>query len=318
MKRILFFILLPFIIKAQQTTQFSQYTLNKLGNNPAAAGVSLKTPIEFIMGQRTQWLGTGNGPKTGFLGINYTRIPKRSYKRWHNFGVYFEQDNAGAINSTSIFLSYAVHRRISSKLNASVGIFGGVRNYNVGLNSSQLSDPVVQKTNAQNGVWLMPDIYPGIRVYNRKSFYDLSVRQLSTPKIKRASKQIGGPSVLTPHIYFSAGRKIYYDRGFCFIPSMQVHGAFGKLPSIEGNLMINYRSFISVGAGMRNIDFAIFMLQARVFTNAVFGIAFDYSINRYNTVAPRTLEFMIGWTPYFDFKETDMKRHVSACPQFDY
>lgn len=314
---IIIFIFSFSVLKSQQTTQYTQFTFNKTGYNPAASGISLKSPLEAIVGTRSQWRDVHNGPKSNFAALNYTFIPKRSYRRWHNIGAYVEQDNAGVFVNMSYYLSYTIHLRLSSKLIASFGVFAGARQFSLGVSSLDKGDPAVLKSTTKD-VWGYPDVIPGMRLYSKKMFMDVCMKQTTVTKTAYNGKQLGNNSRLTPTLYFTYGRKIFYDKGFCFIPALNVHGTFSGIPSAELNLMVNYQSKVSAGMTIRNTDFMCAILQVRIYQNCVLGFAYDYSINKYNVAAPNTIEFMMGITPGFDFNDNTVRRQVSACPKMDF
>lgn len=300
-------------LRAQQLTQYTQFTFNKSGYNPAASGSSLKQPVELITGTRRQWTSLTNSPRSNFASFNYTFIPKRSYRRWHNVGAYVEQDNAGVFVNTAYYLSYTVHLRVTKKLIAAFGVYAGARQFGISLSSLDRNDPAVMRS--AGSVWAYPDIIPGLRLYNKKVFFDFSIRQLTTPKqAGYSSRQIGTGSKLPPHYYISAGRRIFFDNGFTFIPAVNVHAVYNTIPSVEANLMVNYRSRVSVGATVRNASFVSGILQLRILRNCIIGMAYDYSINKYRVAAPNTIEFMIGITPMFEFENKAPANNVAKCP----
>src|ERR1700752_1593608 len=92
-----------FVAFSQQTSQFTQFTFNKYGYNPAAAGTNINAKLETICGVRRQWVGFHGGPFSNFFSMNYTFKPERSYKRWHNAGVYIANDNAGVFQNYSMY-----------------------------------------------------------------------------------------------------------------------------------------------------------------------------------------------------------------------
>src|SRR4051812_21935012 len=92
---ILFFITAFLFSEAQQMAQYTQFTFAKYALNPAAGGTSLKSPYEFVVGARRQWTDINNAPKSTFFAGNYTFIPKRSYRKWHNVGLFVDQDQSG-------------------------------------------------------------------------------------------------------------------------------------------------------------------------------------------------------------------------------
>lgn len=302
---------------AQQTAQFTQFTFNKYGYNPAAAGTNINGKLEVVTGARKQWIGYPNAPATNFFSGNYTFKPERSYKRWHNAGVYIINDKSGIFQNFSFYGSYTLHLPLTNKLNMSVGVFAGVRRFSIAKGAISEFDPVYA---ASSDYFLSyPDFIPGIRLYNKKMFFDISVQQTYKNRQVQGDKQIGNKSVLTPHVYMSLGRKINYDNGFTVVPAANIHGTFTGIPSAEINLMAYYQSRIGLGATIRSANTACAILQVRIFKNMTAGFAYDYTINKFNSAYANTLEFMVGITPMFaSLVDKKGNHNVAKCPNFDF
>jgi hypothetical protein len=181
-----------------------------------------------------------------------------------------------------------------------------------------MSDPVYAAS-YPNFFFAYPDFIPGIRIYSKKMFFDVSVQQIFKVRQVQGDKQIGNKSVLTPQLYMSYGRKFKLDNGIMLVPALNVHSSFLNIPSMELNVMAYYRKRIGVGATIRNKDFISGILQVRILKNVVAGFAYDYSISRVHSVAPNTVEFMIGLTPMMTDKNADKASHsVAKCPNFDF
>ncbi len=304
-------------LSAQQTTQYTQFTFNRYGYNPAAAGTSFKSPFEIIIGTKRQWLDIDNAPKTNFFGANYTFIPKRSYRKWHNIGAYIDQDQSGVFANNSFLVSYTFHLLISKRLVAAFGVFAGARRFFISTNSLNPSDPAVAKS-ASNLV-AYPDVIPGFRLYNKKFFFDISLRQLTTPKQSNSEKQIGLNSKIIPHIYTSVGMRFFFDNNFSLVPSLNMHSTFNYIPAFQGNLMLNYGTRFGIGASVTGKNFVGGIFQIRFLKNAVVGIAYEYSINRMRVAAPNTIEFMMGIVPIFDTRDRFGKSsNVAKCPILEF
>jgi type IX secretion system PorP/SprF family membrane protein len=301
-------------LRGQQLVQYSQFNLNKYGINPAAAGSSLKSPYEILFGVRRQWTDMDNPPKTNFVGVNYTFIPKRSYRKWHNVGLYVDQDQGGVFSNNSLYASYTFHLLVSRKLVAAFGVFAGVRRFFVSVTSLNISDPAVAKSSVE--ILTYPDIVPGFRLYNKKFFFDVSVRQLTTPQQSGSQKQIGGPSKLLTHIYASIGRKFFFENShFALAPSLNMLTTLKYLPSFQGNLMLHYVDRFAVGVSVRGKNFVGAIVQVRFLKNATIGIAYDYSINKVRIASPHSFEIMMGVIPFSDATEKRGKsNNVAKCP----
>ena len=174
MKKNLLYIFIIFCLKVfcQQTPQFTQFTFNKYGYNPAAAGTNINSDLEVVIGFRQQWVGFAHAPGTNFLSANYTIKPQRSYKRWHNIGLLINKEKAGIFRNEGYYLSYTLHLPITNKYTMSFGIFAGVRNLAMDRGIISATDPVYTST-YPNYFFAYPDFIPGIRIYSKKIFFDV-------------------------------------------------------------------------------------------------------------------------------------------------
>jgi type IX secretion system PorP/SprF family membrane protein len=319
MKYLKFFILLIcFKGVCQQTPQFTQFTFNKYGYNPAAAGTNINSGFEVIIGMRRQWIGFEHAPNTNFLSFNYTIKPKRSYKLWHNVGFLLSKEQVGIYRNEGYYLSYTLHLPISKRYTMSFGLFAGVRNLAMDRNVISMSDPVYAATYS-GFFYAYPDFIPGIRIYSKKMFFDVSVQQLYKNRQVQGNKQIGNKSVLVPQLYTTFGRKFNLHNGITVVPALNVHSSFVNIPSMELNVMAYYGKRIGVGATIRNKDFISGIFQIRIFKNLTAGFSYDYSTNRLNSAAANSLEVMIGLTPMMtNMNESKGKRSVAKCPNFDF
>lgn len=303
---------------SQQTAQFTQFTFNKYGYNPAAAGTNINGKLEVILGTRKQWIGFNNSPFQNFLSANYTIKPERSYKRWHNVGFYMSKEKAGLFRNEGYYLSYTLHLPLTNKLNMSFGIFAGARNLAFDREFISKADPVYAST-SPGYFFAYPDFIPGIRLYSKKVFLDISIQQIYKNRQVQGGKQIGNKSLLAQQLYVSAGKKIFLDNGFVLVPAVNIHSSFINIPSMELNVMAYYRKRIGFGATVRNKDFISGIIQIRFLKNLTAGFSYDYSINKLNSTAPNSIEFMIGLTPMMSAMSGDKgKNSVAKCPNFDF
>jgi len=261
-------------------------------------------------------MGFDRAPASNFFSGNYTFKPKRSYKRWHNAGIYMNNERTGMFQNFSIYGSYTLHLPLSKKFNASFGVFIGARRFSVMKSFIPEGDPV--KPNSDVYLWAYPDFVPGFRLYSKKMFLDISVHQLYKNNQSQSNKQIGHKSALLQQYYISYGQRIFFDNGFVVVPAINAHSSFTSLPSIEFNLMAYYNKRIGAGVGIRSKNAATATLQIRVFKNSMIGFAYDYSINKIGSTAPNSFEIMYGITPFMNLEPNKIKNSVAKCPTFDF
>ena len=319
MKKITSIIILSVFVttaSAQQTLQYSQFMLNNYGLNPAACGLS-GNRIEMLTGLRRQWIGFPQAPTSTFLNMNVLLGRKGGglNRGWHGVGAYWQSDQVGEMIKTSDFYgSYTYHLRMTRKYYAAFGLAAGMRRYSFGGNSEiNNPDPVMQ--NKQ--VWLYPDFIPGVKFYTGKWTFDLSAKQLYKFNVKQGGNQIGSPSKLSPHIYFSAYHKWWARTYLLVIQSVHVKYHYSSAPSVDLNMLAFLNKHFAVGASYRHMDAAVAMVQFR-FDKLVVGLSYDYTIAPYRIGFANTQEYMMGIAPS-PWSESQAQQYRTAeCPTFQY
>lgn len=296
---------------AQQTPQFAQFVFNEFGTNPAFTG-STKC-LEVIIGRREQWTGWDNAPKTSFIGVSKDFTKNKRGKYWHGVGLYAEQDKNEIEKYEGIYPSYAIHLKVLREYVATFGIFAGIRVHSVGTILNAPGDPVLN--NLPQNVLVYPEITPGIRIASKEAFYGLSVKQLYKSKIQAHGKQIGGPSRLTPHFYFVAGKKIesqsYY---YTYLPAIQIKYGVALPPTIDFNFMMFVKDKIGFGMSYRFHDALIGMVSAKFHDGQLrVGLAYEYSISKIRYAGANAQEFIMGFSPCSDGFGGN-----TNCPTFDF
>ncbi len=291
------FICITTIGFAQQVPQYTQFIFNKIGYSPAASGVSINAPFELIFGARTQWIGLSNNPKCGFASFNYNFVPQRSYSKWHNVGIYIDQDQNGNFVHNDVWLSYTFHLLLSKKWLLSSGVFAGIKQYRITKNNLDRNDPAVSGSAAS--IIAYPDIAPAVRISNKKFFADLCLQHVSIYSQKGIGGKIGSPSRLLPTYIFSVGKKGKFNDFNTVMLAINMHGAFTGLPSIEFNAMNYYDKRFAYGFSVRGRNFVSAIIQFRALKTVNVGLAYDLSINRVFRASPNTGEVMISFSPVF-------------------
>jgi len=312
----IFFVTLSLFSTAQQTPRFTQFTLNNLGNNPAYAG-SHPTQLEFMMGSRQQWFGFKGAPRTTFFGVNYGYRGNYNYKGIHGFSAYMESDNVAGLRNDSYYLGYAYHFRLVTGINVGFGLMAGMRSFGMSNTLNNAVDPAFQA--GSDFIKLYPDFIPGLRMYSKRFFMDLSVRQIYKNKIQQNNQQIGTNAVLTPHYYFTYGRKIKVGyQNFTIVPALHLQSNLTSLPQVDLNTMIYFKKRIGLGLNYRVANSFSGILQVNVFKNSIVGISYDYTTNKFTNAYSNTFEFMFGITPLIGDEKYSRSMNVVQCPSFDF
>lgn len=298
----------------QQTTQYSQYMLNGYGINPAHGG--FYDSWQVMAGRRKQWIGFENAPVSNFVSVHKSIAKKHYRKYWHGAGCYVEDDNAGLMSDKSLYFSYSYHQRVSGKFTLSFGIFAGGRQRSFSSSLYDPNDPALSLYPPIVRVW--PDFIPGLAFQSNKTFMGLSVHNLYKTRVENHHKQLGTPSLLKPHFYFTAGKKIvsqtYY---YTFIPSMHVRYQPAAWPSVDLNCMMYIKKRLGIGLSYRAHDAAVAMVQIRIYKNTVVGFSYDYVLSRLRNAGTNSQELMFGFTPV-GVNEYEPRTRIVECPMMEF
>ena len=311
-----FFFLFTIYCSAQQTPQYTQFMLNNYGMNPAACGVSFNK-MEALVGLRRQWVGFDNPPRTSFFNFN-TYFGKRNglNHAWHGVGAYWQGDRMGdVIKTDDYYASYTLLLRLDRKGYIAFGMAAGARRYSFGLNDFGANDPAIVSKN----LWLYPDFIPGIKFWNTKWTFDLSVKQLYKYNVKQGGNMVGTPGKLPPHFYFSASYKWWAQSWLLVVQSVHVKYNFAGLPSVDYNALAHLNKNFAVGLSYRHFDAVAAIVQYR-FEKLVIGVAYDYSVAPYRLGFANSQELMLGLSPSPYYGGADDAKHyrTAECPQFQY
>lgn len=257
---------------AQQSPQYSQYSFNNFGYNPAFAGTT--KCLDFRLGTRMQWMGFEGAPRTMFASAHKSfKGAHYNGKGFHAAGLYVEQDRVHLTGRTYVKLAYAYHMKMSRKYTLGMGVFAGIQQYSVdNVFGENNPDPVLDA--ASGSALRYPDIMPGVLLYSKKAYYSFSINQLYFKNINLGveEKQIN-------QYIFGAGHKSNAGDWTIFKSFLLKWNVMGP-PAIDLNLAWIYRQNISFGLGYRVGESAIANVKFRMFNSLAIGYAFDFPLNK--------------------------------------
>jgi len=260
-----------FVSFAQQSPQYSQYSFNNFGHNPAFAGTSKCG--DFKAGTRLQWVGFEGAPRTSFASY-YRTLGKKYFanRGKHAVGIYVEQDRIHLTTRTYIKLAYAYHKKLAKKLTLGLGIFAGIQQYATSSVFNNNGDPVLA---AAGGSKLRyPDLMPGVLLYNNKFYASFSINQLYFKNI-----QLGKNEKQVNEYYFGMGHKSDYGNWTVFKSFLIKENILGP-PSIDLNLAWVYYQNLTFGIGYRVGEAVIAQIKFKLFNTLTVTYAFDFPLNK--------------------------------------
>ncbi|PCI96888.1 MAG: hypothetical protein COB15_08960 [Flavobacteriales bacterium] len=295
-------------IVAQQSEQYSQYTFNNFGYNPAFAG-TIKC-IDFRAGYRMQWVGFDGAPRSKFASLQVA-IKKKRYKNQgrHAVGLYLDQDEVHLTTRTFVKLAYTYHTKLSTKYTMGLGVFAGIQQYATNnVFGGETNNDLVLAAAAGSELHY-PDIMPGILFYSNKTYWSFSVNQLYFKKIKSGVEQ-----TQVNQYYFGGGNKSLHGNWTVFKSFLLKWNVMGP-PALDLNMAWLYRQSFTMGLGYRVGESAIAQVKFNLGALKI-GYAFDFPLNKiYGNYGH---EIMIGFNKCgsgSDGLGGGMKPHV--CPAYN-
>ena len=278
-------------VHAQQPTQFSQFQLNQLYFNPAAAGADNVTRLQVI--HRTQYAGyqgtfdAGGAPSTQLFSAS-TAIK--------NFGVGFTafNDKIGAWSNQSFQLAGAYRFALSNgnlAVGASAGLYRSAIDYSI-LRARDDGDPII-------GTGVVGEIHPdmnlGIRYETAAYYVGLSANHLLNAKYKLGQDLATNPLVAT--YYLNGGVNLEIGYLFEVQPFVLVKSDFSSPIAIEGGVMGTYNQRYWAGISYRNQDAIIAMAGINLLQNQSLRLSGAFDVVTFGTSAkePSSYEVMLSY-----------------------
>jgi type IX secretion system PorP/SprF family membrane protein len=270
-------------IDAQQYPLFTNYITNRIGFNPAVAGISECFTAQAT--HRQQWTGIAENPKTSLIML-YGKVKKIPL----GIGGYLSSDNAGALKRTgaSGILSYAM--RLDSSTFLGIGVAGGYYSLQLGNNArvSDPSDPTYQSGLAGKN---FPDFNAGIFLQRKGLWIGFSTPQIFERKIAFSAKS---SNELKRHYYMMAGYEFPISKSLAIEPSGMLRFVENADLSYDLSLKATFNKAFWLAASFRQGDAIIGMLGIRSKNGINFYYSYDYTTSGLDAKSRGTHEFGIG------------------------
>ncbi len=274
-------------LHAQQLPQYSQYLINDYVLNPAIGGSH--DYFEAKSNNRFQWTGITDAPRTFILSMH-------GPLKYENMGIggYLFTDVTGPTSRFGIYLSYAYHIKLSESMKLSLGLFGGMLQYNV--DGSKISmvdkgDPLADQ--GVQSVYL-PDAGFGLYWYSDKFYVGVSVPQLLQNKLK-LSDTTGILGTLKSHFFVTAGYKFDVGDNFQIEPSILMKYVKPTPVQFDFSARVIYQKMVWLGVSYRTDDAISFLLGYSYKELIMFGYSFDYTTSDLQNYSSGTHEVMLGF-----------------------
>lgn len=172
---IVFVVLLPIVVNAQQDPQYTQYMYNTINVNPAYAG---SREVLSIFGMyRTQWIGLEGAPDTGVFSA-HSPVGKQV-----GLGVTFMNDRIGISEESTISadFSYTIPMSSDESYKLALGLKGTGHLLNVDFTKLNIWNPNDPHLNNISNRF-SPNVGAGAYLYSDSFYFGLSVPNMLETK----------------------------------------------------------------------------------------------------------------------------------------
>jgi len=273
-------------LRAQQLPQYSQYLINDYVLNPAIGGSV--DYFEAKSNQRFQWIGITDAPRTFILSLN-------GPLKMENMGIggYMFTDVTGPTSRSGVYLSYAYHIKLNETMKLSLGLFGGIMQYNVDgskITMVDKTDPL--EVDVMESV-IVPDAGFGLYWYSDKYYVGVSIPQLLQNKIKigDTANVLGR---LKSHFFVTGGYKFAAGEDFEVEPSVLMKYVAPVPVQFDISAKVIYQKMIWVAASYRTYD-AMSVLLGYIYNEQLsIGYSYDFTTSDLKDYSGGTHEVMLG------------------------
>ncbi len=280
-------------VEGQQTSTYAQYLYNGLAINPAYAGYDQLLSSSIF--SRFQSVGLEGSPTTQSFSIH---APIKNNKI--GLGLQVFRETIGVSKQTGFYGAYS-YKIPFEKFTIAVGLQAGATFYKTSYTQLSLNNPGDPLFNEDiNSV--KPNFGTGAIIYNDKIFAGISAQQLlSTGEKKEIIQE-------KPLLLYGA-YLVEFSHVVKFKPSMLLKFVNGK--AVEWNINANFlfNEMLWVGASLRPMNAATFLIEMQIIEQLSFGYAYDITLNELHKVDKGSHEIMLNYKFRFSKKNVTSPRY---------
>jgi len=286
------------IAHAQQDPQYSQYMFNQVVINPAYIGS--REALCATMDMRKQWVAMEGSPRTGTISL-HGPLPVKSI----GLGGHLINESIGPVKWNAAYFDFAYRFKLG-KGKLSLGLAGGLVNYNMTLSQSDYKDPGEVFPSQNLGPKTAFDVGTGFYYYTNSFYIGGSVTHVNRPNLyKDVTYYTNAASVkdtsyinfnLRPHSFLYFGKGFLINENLVINPSVilkndntQSVGTF----DVNCNFLIKKKLWL--GLSYRSGYGLVGLVQYNVTEQFKVGYSYDYGFNRIGIVGRGSHEIMLGY-----------------------
>jgi type IX secretion system PorP/SprF family membrane protein len=291
--------------KAQQQPLISQYTLNKFVVNPALAGATGYTHVNFTA--RQMYSGFHNAPRS-FIVAAESRLledvhifkrqrvekdPERG-SRTKNIGIggYLFNDRNGIIQRTGFQLTYGYHINFSSRYQLSFGLSLSGYQFRIDDQNALVLDPDDPLLLNAKKNFFVPDANTGVYFSGNGIYAGLSITELFGSSLKLGANKFESYQAMR-HFYLLGGYKFAASKQVYLEPSFIARANIDRM-EIDLSARVFYMKDYWLGLSYRTNKTMVFMAGFSV-QEFYMGYAYDASMGAVQTYGGGSHEIVLGF-----------------------
>jgi type IX secretion system PorP/SprF family membrane protein len=286
--KLIIFLLIPIGLAGQQTPVTSQYVLNPLSINPAAAGN--RGALNIAAFYRRQWTGISGAPETMTLALDAPLFDSRL-----GLGFIVENDKLGVTKETRFSSLYAYKMRMKGG-DLSLGLGAGLITTNSAWSDLVVIDPGDENYLVDSRVFVVPDFSFGLLYSSLKYYAGISVPKLLGYKFNYDNNKYT--------LMFDPGEFNYLiNSGYIFdlsknvklFPSTLIDISPGDKLLIDLNVYVGLKDLFWAGVSYRHNRSCGALIQYAINNQLRVAYTYDFDFNKLQTFTNGSHEIMFRY-----------------------
>jgi type IX secretion system PorP/SprF family membrane protein len=253
------------IAYAQQAPPLTQFMFNNLIANPAYAGASRVTTVNFL--NRSQWTGLEGAPSTLAFSAH---TPVKNV----GLGITFLHDRIGVHRNTTAVTNYAYHIHINEQTSFSMGLQGGVTNRRSDYQS--LTSATFDPKSANSINEMVFDFGAGIYLQSARLQFGISAPSLLSNNV-HVNDSVDLVFQRT-NLYAYLRYRISLSKSLDLEPGVLIKYFQNVSPGIDLNAILTYKKVIGVGLAYRHKESVDALLRIQLTRQLLLAYSYDYPI----------------------------------------
>ncbi len=274
-------------VRAQQEPLYTQYMFNTVSVNPAYTGT--RDAMNVLLLSRLQWSGMAGAPRT----YDFTmHTPINNYKM--GLGLSVVSDSHGPVNNYYINVNYAYRVNLNEELVLSMGVKGGIYNYNVNLTELNVGEYDMAFTDNVEQRF-QPNVGLGVYLYTDNYYIGASVPKLIQTELSGEQSTAGSLSDLKQHFFLMGGYVFDINEDLKFKPSVLTKVVQGAPPSTDITAQCLLKEMYWLGATYRIGDAFALIGNVRLNKQLMIGYSYDFTVSELNNYNNGSHEIIVSY-----------------------